>query len=95
MKCSDIFNVAVQTVRNSGIPHYQRHHCGHGIGLEFYDPPLISPHDHTKIEEGMVLNIETPYYELGFGGLQVEDTVLVTESGVRYLTKSSRELSIL
>ena len=42
-----------------------------------------------------VTGIETPYYELGFGGLQVEDTVLVTKSGFRYLTKSSRELSIL
>jgi len=40
----------------------------------------------------MVLCIETPYYELGWGGIQVEDTIVVTDRGSRYLTKSSREL---
>ena len=94
-KCSDLFATAVETVRKSGIPHYRRHHCGHGIGLEMYDPPLVSPYDQTRLEEGMVLNIETPYYELGFGGLQVEDTILVTESGSRRLTKSSQDLRVL
>jgi Xaa-Pro dipeptidase len=94
-KSSDLFKTAVETVQRSGIPHYQRHHCGHGIGLEMYDPPLVSPDDHTELEEGMVLNLETPYYELGFGGVQVEDTILVTKSGSRLLTKSSRELQVL
>lgn len=94
-RCSDLFTTAVETVKRSGIPHYRRHHCGHGIGLEMYDPPLVSPNDQTELEEDFVMNIETPYYELGLGGLQVEDTILVTNSGFRYLTKSSRELKIV
>ena len=43
----------------------------------------------------MVFEVETPYYELGFAGLQVEDTVLVTEDGCRLLTRSARELRVI
>lgn len=89
----EIFEIAVQTVRR-GIPHYNRNHCGHGIGLSGYNPPLIAPGVLEKIEVGMVLCIETPYYELGWGGMQVEDTIVVEENGCRYLTKSDRNLII-
>jgi len=47
----------------------------HRTGLECYKVPSIAPGDETVLEPGMVINIETPYYELGFVGLQVEDTV--------------------
>lgn len=87
----ELFNVAVDKVRE-GIPHYKRQHVGHGIGLEVYDPPALSPGIDIQLEPGMVLCIETPYYELEWGGVQVEDTVVVTETGHRFLTKSSREL---
>lgn len=95
IKACDIFKVAVESVRKAGLSHFQRHHCGHGIGIECYDPPLIGPKDDTPLQEGMVLDIETPYYELGFGGLQAEDMIVVTKDGFRYLTSSSRDLGIL
>ncbi|MBI4611018.1 MAG: aminopeptidase P family protein [Candidatus Rokubacteria bacterium] len=90
-----IFDVAVQVTRESGIPHYQRHHVGHGIGLEPYDPPTITPGNQTVLEPGMVFCVETPYYEHGWGGIQVEDAVEVTAEGARLLTRGSRELTIL
>jgi Xaa-Pro aminopeptidase len=83
---SEIFKAAVETVKRNGIPHFRRHHTGHGWGLERYDPPLISPRVHTTLEEGMVLCIETPYYEVGWGGLLHEDNLVVTSSGYRYLS---------
>ncbi|MCR4607831.1 MAG: Xaa-Pro peptidase family protein [Oscillospiraceae bacterium] len=88
----EIFDIAVTTVRKSGIPHYERHHCGHGIGLATYDLPSIAPGNNTQLEEGMVLCIETPYYEIGWGGVQVEDTIAVTKTGAEYLTRSPRTL---
>ena len=91
---AEIFSEAVQGVRK-GIPHFDRHHCGHGIGLEVYDPPLIAPDEKQKLKPGMVFCIETPYYELGWGGIQVEDPVVVTETGRRILTKRSRELIVV
>jgi len=90
-----VFAQAVEAVREAGIPHYRRQHVGHGIGLEVYDPPVLRPGDDTVLEPGMVLNVETPYYELGFGGLQIEDVVVVTEDGCQVLTKTPRELYVV
>lgn len=95
VKASQLFNVAVETVRMNGLSHYRRHHCGHGIGLELYDVPIIRPDDHTVVEEGMVLNIETPYYELGFGGIIIEDTLVVKGDGVEMLSKTSNDAIII
>ena len=93
----EIFNATVQEVRRRGIPHYNRQHVGHGMGLALggYDGPRLAPGDHAPLEPGMVLAVEAPYYELGLGGLQVEDTVLVTEDGCRRWTAMSRNLEIL
>ncbi len=92
---SRIFDIAVRVTREVGIPHYQRHHVGHGIGLEPYDPPTIAPGNETVLEPGMVFCVETPYYEHGWGGVQVEDAVEVTDRGARLLTRSSPELQIV
>ena len=90
-----LFDGAVKATRSAGIPDYERHHVGHGIGIEMYDPPIVSPGVDTQVEAGMVLNIETPYYEMGWGGVQVEDTVVVTPSGYRFLTRSDRQLMVV
>lgn len=91
---SRVFTTAVQATRKAGIPHYDRHHVGHGIGLDLYDLPLLNQSTGTPLEAGMVLEVETPYYELGFGGLQVEDTILVTDGGYERLTRTSSELAV-
>jgi Xaa-Pro aminopeptidase len=92
MKASEIFRIGMEAVRKSGIPHYERHHIGHAIGCVCYDDPLIGPADQTVLEEGMVINIETPYYELGFGGSHVENTFLITKAGAEPLQTMSLEL---
>lgn len=90
---NQIFAAAVEGTRKAGIRQYRRHHVGHGIGLDLYDMPILNEATSTPLEAGMVLEVETPYYELGFGGLQVEDTIVVTERGHRRLTGSSSELA--
>jgi len=92
---SDLFELAVRVTREHGIPHYQRHHVGHGIGLEPYDPPTINAATATVLEPGMVFCVETPYYEHGWGGVQVEDAVEITADGARRLTRSSQDLVIV
>ena len=78
---SQIFETAMRVTREHGMPHYERHHVGHGIGLEPYDPPTINAATHTALEPGMVFCVETPYYEHGWGGVQVEDAVEITAGG--------------
>ncbi len=92
---SAVCHAAVAAARAAGIPHYERHHVGHGVGLEVYDVPLLGPNDHTPLEADMVFEVETPYYELGFPGLQVEDTVLVTPQGGRIMGELDRRFGIV
>ena len=85
--------MAVETIRRSGLPDYRRHHVGHGIGLEMYEAPLVEENSDALLEAGMVINVETPYYESGYGGFQVEDTIVVTETGEELLTHADRALA--
>ena len=93
VKVADVFRAGVEAVRKNGIPHYERHHIGHAIGCVCYDDPLIGPADQTVLEEGMVINIETPYYALGFGGAHVENTFLITKNGCEAFQSLSLELA--
>jgi Xaa-Pro aminopeptidase len=92
---NQIFEIGMRVTREAGMPHYKRTHVGHGIGIEPYDPPTINAATETTLEPGMVFCVETPYYEHGWGGVQVEDAVEITATGVRQLTRSSQELHIL
>lgn len=91
----DVFDKVVEVVRQNGIPHYVRHHTGHGIGLEIYDMPSITYKSNFVMEENQTFCIEAPYYELGWGGVQQEDTIHITGDGSRYLDKTSRDLILL
>jgi Xaa-Pro aminopeptidase len=88
----ELFHAAVDAVRDNGIPHYERSHCGHGIGIENYDYPRITPDSTDLLEEGMVICLETPYYELGWGGVQAEDTFVVTSAGLERFTNQPPSL---
>lgn len=91
----ELFRVAVEGARANGLGRYRRNHCGHGIGLENYEPPLVAPDGEETLEEGMVLCVETPFYELGWGGMMVEDVVVTTAAGGRLLTGSDRGLRVI
>lgn len=94
-RASEIFDACVQAARDAGIPNYRRHHVGHAIGLDVYETPLLAPGQETVLQEEMVLNVEAPYYEVGFGALHVEDPIVVGANGGKVLTKGSRDLGIL
>lgn len=87
-----LFKEVMEAVRKSGLPHYKRNHVGHGIGLDGYEVPALTENSTDVLQPGMVMCIETPYYELGFGGFQVEDMVTVTETGVESFMTLPRDL---
>lgn len=92
---ADIFKIAIKTIRSEGIPHFDRAHIGHGIGCDFYELPSLCADDLMTIESGMVINVETPYYEIGWGGIQLEDTLVVREDGVEFLSDLPVALNVL
>lgn len=92
---SDVFDIAVQAVRDAGIPSYERQHVGHGVGIEYYDLPVLAPQSQTVLEEGMTFEVETPYYRMGVGGAFIEDTVVIREDGAEIVTTLSRDTIVL
>lgn len=91
-----IFARAIEVTQDAGGPNpYRRQHAGHGIGLTTYEPPIIRPGDEGLLEEGMTFCFETPYYELGWGGMMVEDLMVVTADGCRRLTAAARGLTVI
>ncbi|WP_110205283.1 M24 family metallopeptidase [Nocardioides daejeonensis] len=96
MLASDLFDLAVRSVEEHGGPApYRRQHCGHGIGLEVYEAPIIAPGHDRELEPGMTFCFETPYYELGWGGMMVEDALVITDDGIRLLSDQRRELQVV
>jgi Xaa-Pro aminopeptidase len=71
------------------------HSTGHGLGLEIHEPPRVGRRDKTRLEAGMVITIEPGAYVRGFGGVRIEDTVLVTRNGCEVLTPTPKELILL
>lgn len=68
------------------------HSTGHGLGISVHDPGSISSLRDMVLEEGMVLTVEPGAYVKDFGGVRIEDDILVTKKGCRILTTAPKEL---
>lgn len=71
------------------------HGLGHGIGLEVHEAPRIRANSEDVLEPGMVVTIEPGVYIPGWGGIRIEDDVLVTHHGATLLTNLSRDATTL
>lgn len=95
ISCRDLDNVARSYISDKGYGEYFGHGLGHGVGLEIHEAPTLSPRSSMVLEEGMVVTIEPGIYIPGFGGVRIEDTVVVTGDGCRALTSANKELVLL
>jgi Xaa-Pro aminopeptidase len=86
---------ARQVLESEGLGKSFVHSTGHGLGLEIHESPRIGKKEATRLEAGMVITIEPGAYIRGFGGIRIEDTVLVTRHGCEVLTPTSKELILL
>lgn len=69
------------------------HGTGHGLGLEIHEPPRIG-YNSNKLETGMVVTVEPGLYYHPYGGVRIEDTVVVGKTGVTNLTRFPKFLEI-
>ena len=78
-----------------GLDHCFIHSTGHGLGLEIHEPPRLGKRDKARLEAGMAITIEPGVYLEGVGGIRIEDTVVVTETGCEILTPTGKELRVV
>ncbi|MDO5309779.1 MAG: Xaa-Pro peptidase family protein [Planctomycetia bacterium] len=86
VSCQEIDRVARDTIKHAGFGDYFGHGLGHGIGRVVHDYGGLSPRAHGQLRPGMVLTVEPGIYLPGWGGIRLEDDVLVTETGVEILS---------
>jgi Xaa-Pro aminopeptidase len=73
-------------IKAKGYGPYFIHTTGHGVGRKVHESPKISARNRHKLKSGQVITIEPGIYIKGWGGVRIEDMVLVTRTGCRLLT---------
>lgn len=91
----EIDRVARSYIEEQGYGAYFGHGLGHGVGLEVHERPVVSPRGEGVVAAGMVFTIEPGIYIPDWGGVRIEDTVIVTDDGCRPITMVPKELMIL
>lgn len=92
MKCSDIDKIARDIIKKHGYGDYFGHGLGHALGVLVHENPRFNPLDQSVLETNMVMTVEPGIYIDGFGGVRIEDDVIVTQDGVQRLTLADKTL---
>lgn len=71
------------------------HGLGHGVGLAIHEEPGLGRGGHEELHAGDVVTVEPGLYRVGFGGVRLEDIVVVTATGCENLNRLDRSLSVI
>ena len=98
ISAADLDKAARTVIDEAGFGEYFTHSLGHGIGLDVHEFPVLShkrPEAKELLEPGVAITIEPGIYLPGVGGVRIEDTVLITDTGHDNLTQRSKDLTII
>jgi Xaa-Pro aminopeptidase len=70
------------------------HGLGHGVGLETHESPRLGPNSSDILVDGMAFTIEPGIYVTGWGGIRIEDTVIMENSKIKSLTRTNKMANI-
>ncbi len=91
VKASEVDALAREVIEGAGYGHCFGHSTGHGVGLCVHEGPRLARGEDTVLTAGMVVTVEPGIYLPGWGGVRIEDTVLVTKEGCRVLSSLPKE----
>ena len=89
---SEVDAAAREFIRDKGYGEQFGHSLGHGVGLEVHERPTVKKDNKETLRPGMVFTVEPGIYIPGWGGVRIEDMVLVTDRGVRVLSTCDKDL---
>jgi Xaa-Pro aminopeptidase len=92
MKACDVDAVARNHISDKGFGAEFGHGLGHGVGLQIHEAPQFRPESTVLLQPGMVVTVEPGIYLQGWGGVRIEDMVLVTDAGAELLTSIPKSL---
>ena len=92
VSCGTVDAVARDIITEAGFGPKFGHGLGHGIGLRIHEAPRLSATSETELRSGMIVTVEPGIYLPGWGGVRIEDDVLVTRGGHRVLTSVDKDL---
>ncbi len=95
VSAAQVDRVARRVLKAYGLDRAFVHSTGHGLGLEIHEAPRIGKRDKSVLQEGMAITIEPGVYLEDFGGIRIEDTVVVTAHGCEILTPTSKKLRVI
>ncbi len=90
--CEEIDRVARRIITRAGFGKSFGHGLGHGTGLDIHEAPRLAVGQKTKLRPGMIVTVEPGIYVPGWGGVRIEDDVLVTRTGHEVLTDVPKQL---
>lgn len=94
VKRCQVFNVIQEAIHDAGLIGYIRGHHGHSLGCASFgeEYPFIAPDDERPFEPGMIFCLEVPYYSSKHHSYNIEDTFLVTETGIEFFSHARQSL---
>lgn len=91
-KATDVYEASIQAIKDTEYFKYHYNGIGHGIGLFVHEIPFMGPRSKEVLKENNVITIEPGIYIPNWGGVRIEDQILITNNGNECLTNSVREL---
>jgi Xaa-Pro aminopeptidase len=95
VEARQVDRAARDVLQKADLESYFKHSTGHGLGLEIHEYPSLSQRSGAVLYENMVVTIEPGIYIPGWGGIRIEDTVVVQSNGCEIITRSDKGLLIV